>query len=116
MLGEDELRRDVPGKHGLPGSVLGGDDLPETVLDEASLELCLKKTSLELDLVIKTFLDLYLVKKTALNLTKMASLVLCFSKMASLGREGEKAPYRSADEDDFPDEVQTKITSREEAW
>ena len=63
MLGEDELRRDVPGKHGLPGSVLGGDDLPETVLDEASLELCLKKTSLELDLVIKTFLDLYLMKK-----------------------------------------------------
>ena len=87
MLGEDELRRDVPGKHGLPGSVLGGDDLPETVLDEASLELCLclKKTSLELDLVIKTFLDLYLMKKTALNLTKMTSLVLCLVKITSLG-------------------------------
>ena len=85
MLGEDELRRDVPGKHGLPGSVLGGDDLPETVLDEASLELCLKKTSLELDLVINTFLDLYLMKKTALNLTKMTSLVLCLVKITSLG-------------------------------
>ena len=35
MLGEDELRRDAPDKHGLPG--LGGDDLPETVLDEDGL-------------------------------------------------------------------------------
>ena len=34
MLDEDELPGDVPGK---PGSVLGRDDLPETVLDEDGL-------------------------------------------------------------------------------
>ena len=124
MLGEDELCRDVPGKHGLPGSVLGGDDLPETVLDEASLELCFKKTSLELDLVINTFLDLYLMKKTALNLTKMTSLVLCLVKMTSLQLYlarltslelclEEKVLYRSGDEDDLSEETQRKIASRE---
>ena len=34
MLGKDELPGDVPGE---PGSVLGRDDLPETVIDEDGL-------------------------------------------------------------------------------
>ena len=93
----------------------------------ALLELCLKKTSLELDLVIKTFLDLYLVKKTVLNLTKITSLVLCLVKMTSLQLYlarltslelclEEKVLYRNGDEDDLPAETQRKIASREEAW